>query len=495
MSRSLRARVTLGVVLALVLILGTFTVAEYARHRAAALSNLSLVASYSGQVIEANLRHAMEESDFDEVQSLLDAIGESEEIRDVYLLNTSSQVTFAPHGVGVGARLDNSNPTCQPCHRLSPEMRPDSVVVTTSSGQSVFRSMRPIENSPECIQCHDPNERLLGLLLTDISVAPLESGLAAHLGEDLLWGSATILVTVLVVNAAISRLVLRRLEGLAAAITGLGSGRLPTPLPTGQPDEIGQLASTFNMMAQQVEARNAENLELSESLRRQSALRGKLLSRLITAQEDERKRVARELHDELGQALGGLALQTQAMKQFITSDSGRALEQLDQTRELITETTDQMYNLILDLRPSSLDDLGLAAALRACADRNLTGTGITLEMDSEKLTGRLPAETETALFRVFQEALSNVVRHAGAGRVRITLAQSNGFFEGEILDDGRGFDPEAVSMDEQTPRGLGLIGMHERIALCSGHLEIISRPGSGTRVRIRVPVEKEESHG
>jgi PAS domain S-box-containing protein len=233
---------------------------------------------------------------------------------------------------------------------------------------------------------------------------------------------------------------------------------------------------------------SAENRKLAESLRRQSAQRGMLLKGLITAQEDERKRVARELHDELGQALGGLALQVGTVEHLIASDADRAIGQLDGIRALISETTDRMYGLILDLRPSALDDLGLAAALGACADRMLADTGITFTLGADELTDRLPPEVETTLYRIFQEALSNVVRHAGAKRVCITLARRDGAFEGEIADDGRGFDPEAVPLDERSPRGLGLLGMRERVAQCGGELEIISQPGSGARLRICIPL-------
>jgi signal transduction histidine kinase len=242
-------------------------------------------------------------------------------------------------------------------------------------------------------------------------------------------------------------------------------------------------------MVRQIEARSAENRTLSEDLHRQSAQRSQLLKRLITAQEDERTRVARELHDELGQFLSGLALRAEAMERLITSDPVRALELLAQIRALTTEATDQMYDLVLDLRPSALDDLGLTAALRAHIDRLLIGTGITFKLTSDGLPERLPPEIETTFYRVCQEALSNVVRHSGAKHVRVSLAQHGDVFEGEIIDDGHGFDREAVNRDGQSPRGLGLLGMQERITQCGGQLTIVSRPGSGTHLHICVPLE------
>lgn len=486
----LRAKVTLGIIVPLVIVLGLFTAIEQARHRSLIMSNLSLLASHSGRVVESNLREQMLKSDFVELQALLDSIGKTESFRIVYLLDPSGRVIFAPQKNGVGLQLDNRLPDCQPCHRLSPSERPGSVVVTAGNGERVFRSMHPIENGPECRQCHDPQQRIIGLLLTDIPIAPMEAPLNAQIRENLIWWASSILVVVLVVNLVINRLVLQRLKNLAMAITGFGQGRLPPPLAEVQRDEIGQLGLAFNKMAGQVEARNTENYMLSESLRRQSSQRGELLKRLITVQEDERKRVARELHDELGQALTGLALTTGAALRFIPSNPNRALTELKQMQHLIGDTTNQMYSLILDLRPSSLDNMGLAVALRAHAEKVLRGKGINLQLDSSGLSRRLPCEVEVALFRTFQEALNNVVRHSGATHVRITLICQEGYFSGEVADDGQGFDLATIQLDGSNPRGLGLMGMRERVGIVGGRLEILSHPGGGVTVRIHIPLEE-----
>lgn len=487
---SLRVKVTLGVMLPLLLILGVFTVIEYSRHRAAVLANLSLLASQSGQVIEDNLRQQMLESDPTGIQQLLDTIGQQEEFQIIYVLDTNGTVVYAPEGADVGTRLDNRRQTCQPCHSLAPEDRPKGIVVENDMGQRVFRSMHPIENSPECAECHGSEERLLGVLLTDIPTTLVDEPLNADIRENVLWGVGTVLATVLVVNLVLSRFVLRRLSDLLAAITGFGQGEQPTPLSEQHPDEIGQLATAFNSMAEKIEARRQENLALSERLQRQSAQRGDLLRRVITAQEDERKRVAREIHDELGQALGGLALRTQIMEQHLGSDGDEALENLSQIQEMLMDTSDRMYDIILALRPSALDDLGLVPALRTHAERALQKTSLKLELDVKDLKQRLPAAVETALFRTAQEAITNAVRHAEATHLGITLACNNGVFKGEIVDNGRGFDPEMVHANGESPRGLGLLGMQERITQCGGQIDIISVPGSGTSIRILIPLEE-----
>ncbi|MFU8772757.1 MAG: sensor histidine kinase, partial [Anaerolineales bacterium] len=255
-------------------------------------------------------------------------------------------------------------------------------------------------------------------------------------------------------------------------------------------DEIGQLASAFNMMTEQVEARNTEIRELSDKLQHQSSQRGELLKQLITAQEDERKRVARELHDELGQSLSGIALQTEVIKKHIPESNHKANRHLEQTRQLINETATQMHDMILALRPSLLDDLGLASALNAHAERLLAGTGIAYDLDTSRLKDRLPPNLETALYRIYQEALTNIVRHASASEVKMTLTCQNGTFEGEILDNGDGFEPGSQQLNANGRRGFGLLGMQERVAMLNGHFEISSAPGKGTRLRIQIPLKE-----
>jgi signal transduction histidine kinase len=486
---SVQAKVTLGIMLPLFIILGGVTAVQLLRHRTIVLNSASIMDANFTKVIEQSLRHEIMESHFDSAQSLLDAIGRTGQFHVVYLLDTEGRVIFAPNGEGVGQVLSNKDPDCQPCHSLEEEARPGSVVVTLNSGERVFRSMIPMENTPECAECHQTEgDEPLAVLLTDTPLTELEASLRADFWENLLWLASAVVVTVIVVNLALNQLVLKRIKLLGKALAGFGRGRHNVRLTAGEPDEIGQLVDVFNEMGQRVEAEEAENRALSEDLARQNALRGQLLERLITAQEDERKRLAREIHDELGQAMGGLALQAEVLQRLVSPDDEQAQAQLAQMKALITTTTDSMYDMILALRPSALDDLGLAAALRAHAERALASTGIQFEMDAGEFNGRLPSKMETALYRLFQEALSNAIRHANAKHIRVRLALHEGWFEGHIEDDGRGFDPNDSHLTGTAPRGLGLLGMKERAAQFGGELKIESQYGGGTRVSIRIPV-------
>lgn len=484
---NLRAKITLGVVLPLTLILGLFTYIEASRHREVEISNLTILASQSGKVIESSLRNAMLESNFSDVQRILDAVGDAGEFRVVYLLDSDGKIIFSPHGQNVGEILDNSHPTCQACHKLPPAARPSSVVVTDDN-QRVFRSMYPIKNAPECKACHDPDKPIIGLLLTDIPYNKVESALAADFRENLLWWLGTILVTIIVVNISMSNIVINRLKNLSRAFVGFGRGKPSLQLPPDDPDEIGQLSTAFNKMSQRIEEEVAENRDLSAHLYQESQQRGELLKHLITAQEDERKRVARELHDDLGQSLSALALQTEAVEQLINQDPESAIKQLNLTRELITDTTDRMYELIWALRPSILDDLGLVSAVQSHAEKYLNGSGIQFELNADGLNGRLEPELETSLYRIYQEVLNNVRRHSDATRVSITISMQDGYLESTIQDDGRGFNLDDLHPDEEIPHGWGLLGIKERVNQWGGQVEITSEPGVGTRILLHFPL-------
>jgi two-component system sensor histidine kinase UhpB len=187
------------------------------------------------------------------------------------------------------------------------------------------------------------------------------------------------------------------------------------------------------------------------------------LKRLISVQEQERKRVARELHDDLGQSLSSTTLNIEIAQRALNDDPQTTATHLKRALSLIAESTDQMYDLILGLRPSVLDDFGLISALRAHCQRTLEPANITFDLDTQGLPDRLPPEIETALFRIFQEALTNVLRHAKASHVVLRLIKEDGVVVGQILDDGVGFDPDMFTEQKGEPRGLGLLGIHERV--------------------------------
>jgi len=231
-----------------------------------------------------------------------------------------------------------------------------------------------------------------------------------------------------------------------------------------------------------------ENARLYAELQRRERLRGELLHKIIVAQEEERKRIARDLHDETSQTLTALLYAVDEALEL--TDAAEIKQMLRNMRAVAQRTLDGVHKLIFDLRPSMLDHLGLVPALRWFAQSRLEPANVRLQIEDDQAPRRLPAEIETALFRVVQEAITNIARHAMARNVRIAFAQEQDRVEVFIEDDGIGFDMVSVTLSPDSGRGLGLLGMQERIELLGGHFHIDSAPGFGTRIRISVPVKE-----
>ena len=233
-------------------------------------------------------------------------------------------------------------------------------------------------------------------------------------------------------------------------------------------DDDLRLAETFA-------ARAAVAVELSQRVASDA------LRRVVQAQELERGRLARELHDETGQALTSILLGLKPLEEALAEHPARAA--LAELREHVVAALQDVRRLAVELRPAVLDDYGLVAALERLTEAFAEQTGIRVDFHSALGEKRLPQEVETALYRVVQESLTNIVKHANARSVSISLARRASGVAAVIEDDGAGFDPRAVREG-----GVGLLGMRERLALLDGRIEIESRPGAGTTLVAEVPL-------
>jgi len=240
---------------------------------------------------------------------------------------------------------------------------------------------------------------------------------------------------------------------------------------TGVDPEADQLARTFNMMLEAIDEANRVRA-----------------SQIIKAQEQERKRIARELHDETSQVLTSLLISLAVLEESITTQAAR--DRITETRQLAHQTLRAIRNLSIDLRPSALDDLGLLPALRWYVKEYQQKTNIDVEFHATgfKDRERLSPEMETALYRIVQESLTNVAKHAQAHKVTILLREEADAVNATITDDGRGFDVEEIQKMGDKDRGLGLVGMQERALLLDGTATIESGRKDGTTVEIHIPV-------
>jgi len=238
--------------------------------------------------------------------------------------------------------------------------------------------------------------------------------------------------------------------------------------------------------------RDITPFKLNEAKLQQYSERLKHLSQqLMNAQEVERRTVACELHDEIGQALTAAKINMDSLKRMGIAPQVAA--QIDDTTCIIGHTLQLVRNLSLDLRPSILDDLGLIPALRWYINRQAERAGFTAQFSSVVFNERLPAELEITCFRVVQEAVTNIVRHAHAHRVSIELRNDQHKLHLMIQDDGKGFDVDAARKNAASGQSLGLLGMQERVLLVDGELNIQSEPGKGTTVLVYFPIGIDKS--
>lgn len=233
------------------------------------------------------------------------------------------------------------------------------------------------------------------------------------------------------------------------------------------------------------------SVQLGEARQKQHVAVG-----IIRAQEEERRRVAREIHDGPAQSLANLVFRVELCQRLLQGDSLSDLDlELDELKGLIQGSLQEVRQIIFDLRPMALDDLGLLPALRRFGEGMMKREGVLVELVVHGTEEKIPSALEVGLFRITQEAITNALKHARADSVQVIVSFSPRRLMLQVRDDGLGFDP-VQAMEQGGERGhFGLVGMQERAGLLGGSVEVESAPGQGTRVRISVPIREEEEEG
>jgi len=374
--------------------------------------------------------------------------------------------------------------TCHRCH----------VSGDTSKKQRTILAFVPLEMAPWGISIQEPEEDIF---------AP-----ASRLKQTFITLAVIFIGTAFILTIGISRSIVNPLKDLIRGTGRIAKGDLSKPLLPQGSDEIGILSHSFEAMrlklvesmeritkhSQELETRVSQRTrQINESQQRAEHL----LQKIISTQEDERKRIGRELHDDTLQELSAALMRIDMCKlhpQDIT------LEKVDKIRDIIGQTLEGVIGIIQNLRPPLLDDLGLVAAIKSLLDMHLGENGINYFINTTGVADRrFRPEVEITLFRIVQEAVSNTARHARAENVFVMIKLENNVVYVDIEDDGDGFDLSSLfaagSHDAKDLRGLGLLGMKERVTLIGGKVEMCSRPGMGTRVDIRIPLmEMEVEH-
>jgi len=372
--------------------------------------------------------------------------------------------------------------TCHHCHESS----------TTDEKVSMTLAFVPLEMAPWGISFQEPRSE---------AYAP---------AVKLMWifGALGVLFigTALLLTIGISRSIVDPLKDLTSGAERIAQGDLSHPVAARGSDEIGILAASFETMRRKlVESmesiwKHASHLEDRVRERTQQIRDGQkqaevLLQKVITSQEDERKRIARGLHDatlqDLSAALMRIDICRMQPKEHIST------AEIEKIRQIVLTAYEGVLGVIQNLRPTLLDDLGLSAAVKSLLDAHLGEKGIGYFMHTKgNVDARLRPTSAITLFRIIQEAIMNSARHAKAENIFILLHGEEHLLTVEIEDDGEGFSPDPqlqqASSEGKGRRGLGLLGMKERALLIGGNLEICSQRGIGTKIRVKVPLSQAE---
>lgn len=350
----------------------------------------------------------------------------------------------------------------------------------------------PLQNAPWGLSVGGDEAEILA------GVRQLRSGL-------LILGIAA-LVGVWLVTLLGTRRLVQPVQRLTEAADRVAAGDLSVALETSDGGEIGQLAVALDRMRRQLldqieelagwnETLESRVAAQTDDLRRQQAFTEQLLERLINAQEEERQRVARELHDEIGQTLTAVELSLGHLENAVMPQNEVARRRLQQSRALTQQTVADLRLIITGLRPGTLDQLGLVPALDWMGDYTLRPEGVAVTIEAQNLGQRLPDDVETTLFRIAQEAMSNVARHSQATSLAIMLQREQDMVSMTLSDNGRGFLSDPARVGPLEDEGMGVASMQERAMLLGGHLAIDSAPGQGTTVRVQIPLNHRDKVG
>jgi len=307
-----------------------------------------------------------------------------------------------------------------------------------------------------------------------------------------LGSGGLVALSALVIYLLLSSLIITPIDRVVQAMRSFSQGNRAARAAVRVRDEPGLLAGVFNQMADTIQEQGAQSDKLYADLKAANEVRRQLLTRLTTAREEERRRLSREIHDDLGQLLTGLILQLKLCDQAIPEELGVAHAHLSRADDLVRNTIDQSHQLVVELRPTVLDDYGLVPALREELQRRLASRGTLTHLEIEGNLERLPTDVATAAFRIVQEALTNVIRHARAQEVWVRAALTERVLEVVVEDNGVGLPEEALAGASAGGQALGILGMQERAHALGGSLTVSRRQPQGTRVAFCLPLDRSD---
>ena len=328
----------------------------------------------------------------------------------------------------------------------------------------------------------------MGKLLMGFSLSLMEDAINKSRNRGITLAAIEIFLTV-VVTVLIGLGLTRRLGVLADAAAEVEAGNYNVSVPVETDDEIGKTAQAFNRMVSEVSSRTRKQQAAEAKTRNLFRENRKLVHASLVIQEEERKNLARELHDEMGQCLTAIQADAELIRD-VGQDDPRIVTSASAIMDVSSHVYDVVHSMMRRLRPSILDNLGLVEALKDEVEAwNARHPETVCEFRCSGELAHLPENTNIMLYRIVQESLTNIAKHAGAERVSISLACESDRLLLKIEDNGRGIDLDRAGERGVSHTGLGLIGMRERVETIEGTFDIDSAPGMGFSIRIEVPLE------
>jgi signal transduction histidine kinase len=471
----LRYKVGLAFFLPVTLVLLALLIVDYQRDTRAIREQIELSASQLGYTTLSNMRHAMLMNDSEMVGNMMMDVAAQRNIQKVWIVDLHGVVWRSSEPGDVGDTLSANDVGCFECHQSPPAERPQTIELPANP--DVLRISIPITNSPECQSCHPAKWKHLGVLFIDASTTEAHQKQLVSTLNELLASIAVLFIFMLLGFAWVQWLVVRRVEVVHAALMKLGGGELSARISKRwrTEDELTELADRFNQIAA-----NLESLQT----RREERDRVR-----VHAIIEERERIARELHDGVAQFLGYLSAKVGAIQVALRANNmDAAAKNLEQVETSIRDQSVEVRSAIIGLKMSGGVEQGLVASAREFVDQcnRLDDLPLELEIVGEVEAAQLKNEQALQLFRILQEAVSNVRRHSRATEASIRLERKDGKLEMTIRDNGIGFDPFLTGLERKGHFGMQI--MVERAHAIGAQIEIKSSPGRGTQVIVAFDV-------
>jgi signal transduction histidine kinase len=474
---SLRVKIMLVFILPMTITLSLLFYIHTKRERVELESLAETNAIQMADIMLGTLNHAMMNNDKEMLNLALNGVSKESSVKEVSIVASDMTVFTSTDPSKDGLKLDSKKAGCIECHKYAAAERPNAMHLWLD--KDFLRVSMPIPNALQCQACHRTSQAHLGVFLIDLSTTEIES----HLQEDMIYNIilsfVSILALMLLAYLLIQWLIVRRVDVIHNALIRLGERDFSTRITARwhTRDEITQLADYINNMAARFEVLQAEH-DQKDKIRAQAII-------------DERERIARELHDGVAQFLGYLSAKIGATRMALgKKNDDIADKNLEQVEQAIHDQSSEVRSSIIGLKLAGNVDRGFANNVRDFIEQcnRLDDLALELEISKDVDVLNMGVEKELQLFRILQEAVSNIRKHSNASDASVRLEKNESQMIMIISDNGVGFDPVETGLDRGGHFGLRI--MFERAREIGAHVEIKSNPGSGTQVIVTMDLQE-----